>query len=405
MLLLAVRFSLHTTDLSAGFEFLQWGALSDLLVIEGEYFRVLSAAWMHANWMHLLSNLMLLSVTLAFMEGGLGRAQSGIILFVSALCASAMSLGFSSAITSVGASGAIYGLLGFAAHRWFFDPNTIPVRYRTMPGWLLGGLVALDLAIGAVYESIALSMHLGGFIAGVALSWLLLRYDVMDRRWLRAVLTGIVLISVTVAVASPVVRNMDPRYPNALARTFLSSPHARLDHVRVGAWWMATLPAANRDDLELAESQLLGAIGEDEAYGPLDTLATISYRLGRFDEAVESERKVLDQMPNGFYATQLARFERAAGAEDDSVRLVNRDERVCVAAPDDSRREIHAIQLQGEEIRSFLRVRGVENGTCFVRPALVHAGRKLITTLADPTDAEPMEVTAWRMERAVLSLP
>jgi rhomboid protease GluP len=404
LILMAIHVSFYANDVSDEFGFLQWGALSRVLVMEGEYFRVLSVALIHAHWMHLLSNLLLLAATLAFMEQRLGRVQAGIVLFISAACASAMFLAFSSSIAAVGASGAIYGLLGVGVHRWFADPDTISVRHRSMPGWLLGGLVAMDLIIGAVHESIALSMHLGGFVSGFAMSWILLRYKVLERRRLQAALTAFILVCVTAAVGSVVVRNMDPNYSQSLARTFLTSPRGGVEHVRVGAWWIATLQNADGKSLALAESRL--AEVTDEVGAPaLDTLATLSYRQGRFDRAVRLEREVLEQNPEAFYASQLARFERAAGAPGVSHRLVHREDRVCVAGSDDTRFEIHAIQLQVDEIRSFIRARGVTNGTCFKRPSAILAGREIITSLVEPIEVQELEVDAWRMDPQVLSLP
>jgi hypothetical protein len=263
----------------------------------------------------------------------------------------------------------------------------------------------MDLIIGAVHESIALSMHLGGFVSGFAMSWILLRYKLLERRRLQTALTAFMLVCVTAAVGSVVVRNMDPNYSQSLARTFLTSPHGSVDHVTVGAWWIATLPNADNSSLALADSRLAEIYDEVGGRGPLDTLATLSYRQGRFDRAVQLEGEVLDQNPEAFYASQLARFERAAAVSDVSVRLIHREDRVCVAASENTPFEIHAIQLQVDEIRSFIRVRGVTDGTCFKRPRAILSGREIITTLVEPSEVEAMEVDAWLMDPQVLSLP
>ena len=88
-----------------------------------------------------------------------------------------------------------------------------------------------------------------------------------------------------------------------------------------------------------------------------------------------------------------------------SVRLFHREGRVCVAASENTQFEVHAIQLQSDEIRSFIRARGVIDGTCFKRPAAILPGREIITTLVDPSEVEGLEVDAWLMDSQVLSLP
>ncbi|MEM9457227.1 MAG: rhomboid family intramembrane serine protease [Myxococcota bacterium] len=135
--------------------------------LTGEPWRLLSAALLHAGVIHIAVNGYVLLVLGGFMEKLLGAARYGVLLGAAALGGSLASALLSSAV-SVGASGAIWGVLGAAA-ALAWRPGTIipelvvaPLRRNALIN------LGLGLAISLVPQ-VDLWAHLGGGVAGAAL--------------------------------------------------------------------------------------------------------------------------------------------------------------------------------------------------------------------------------------------
>jgi membrane associated rhomboid family serine protease len=101
------------------------------------------------------------------LEPALGSFRMGLIYFVSLLCGSLGALLISPHSLTVGASGAIFGLMGAAA---------VEMRARQIPLMQsgVGGLIVLNLIISFTIPGISYGGHIGGLIGG-ALAGLVLR--------------------------------------------------------------------------------------------------------------------------------------------------------------------------------------------------------------------------------------
>jgi membrane associated rhomboid family serine protease len=147
----------------------------------------LSATLVHADWIHLGFNLLILVFCGRAVEGVLGPISLVILYVVGAYAAAAghflmepHSMG-----PMVGASGAGSAVLG--AYAMLFGRNKVAVRNQALALWLnalwlIAGWIALQLVVGYVsYRAsigIAIGAHIGGFLVGIALArpLLLLRY-------------------------------------------------------------------------------------------------------------------------------------------------------------------------------------------------------------------------------------
>lgn len=134
--------------------------------LAGEPWRLLSAALLHAGIIHIAVNGYVLLVLGGFMEKLLGAARYGVLLGGAALGGSLASALLSSSV-SVGASGAIWGVLGAAA-ALAWRPGTIipelvvaPLRRNALIN------LGLGLAISLVPQ-VDLWAHLGGGVVGAA---------------------------------------------------------------------------------------------------------------------------------------------------------------------------------------------------------------------------------------------
>lgn len=145
-----------------GSTLIKFGALYKPLLLKGEYFRLITTAFLHIGVVHLLVNSYSLFILGSQMESFLGRAKYLFVYIISALCGSLMSIVFSSNV-SAGASGAIFGLLGSLL---YFGYN-----YRVYLGNVLKSqiipLIILNLGIGLIIPDIDVAAHIGGLIGGV----------------------------------------------------------------------------------------------------------------------------------------------------------------------------------------------------------------------------------------------
>lgn len=144
---------------------LLFGANYPVLVRAGDYYRLITSAFLHIGLLHLICNNYALYVIGSQLESFLGKAKFLIIYLVSAICGSLMSMLFSDGI-SAGASGAIFGLLGSLL---YFGYN-----YRVYLGTVLKSqiipLIILNLVIGFVTPGIDNAAHIGGLLGGIGMT-------------------------------------------------------------------------------------------------------------------------------------------------------------------------------------------------------------------------------------------
>ena len=127
----------------------------------GEYYRLISGGFLHGDIFHLLFNCYAIYVIGGQLEGFMGRTKYTIIYFVSMIIGSLMSITFSD-YPSIGASGAIFGLMGsllyFGYHYRIYLGNTL--KSQIVP------LIVINLLYGAVVSGIDNFAHIGGLIGG-----------------------------------------------------------------------------------------------------------------------------------------------------------------------------------------------------------------------------------------------
>ncbi len=144
---------------------LRYGALYAPLVRAGEYYRLLTSAFIHIGLLHLLFNIYVLYVVGAQIENFYGKFKFIIIYLFSAITGALMSMIFTNSI-SAGASGAIFGLLGslvyFGYHYRIYLGNAM--RSQIIP------LIIFNLLLGFSLTGIDNAAHIGGLIGGVTIS-------------------------------------------------------------------------------------------------------------------------------------------------------------------------------------------------------------------------------------------
>ncbi|HEV2768721.1 MAG TPA: rhomboid family intramembrane serine protease [Solirubrobacteraceae bacterium] len=146
---------------------IELGALNGFAVAEGEWWRLVTGGFLHAGLLHILFNMYILYILGSLLEPGIGRLRFGLIYGVSLLGGSLGAILLSPDANTVGASGAVFGLMG-AAIIGMRAQGIDPMQSG------LGLTLLLNLGITFLIPGISIGGHLGGLAAGFLVGWLLL---------------------------------------------------------------------------------------------------------------------------------------------------------------------------------------------------------------------------------------
>ena len=128
----------------------------------GDYYRLISAAFMHANIAHLIFNMYALWIIGMQLESFIGKWRYLVVYLFSAISGSLLSVIVTPDAVSVGASGAIFGLLGALLYFGY--------HYRVYLGTVIKSqiipLIVINLLLGFMVPGIDNAAHIGGLIGG-----------------------------------------------------------------------------------------------------------------------------------------------------------------------------------------------------------------------------------------------
>jgi membrane associated rhomboid family serine protease len=130
------------------------------LVAEGEWYRLITAGFLHASIIHIGFNMFLLYLLGRLLEPALGTPRFLVLYFASLLAGSFGALVLEPNSLGIGASGAIFGLAG---------ATFVIARGRGMDALAgeIGFLIAFNLFFSFVSPRISIGAHIGGLIGGV----------------------------------------------------------------------------------------------------------------------------------------------------------------------------------------------------------------------------------------------
>lgn len=131
----------------------------ELGVAHGQWWRIVTGGFLHENIIHIGFNMYVLYLLGQMLEPALGRLRFGLIYAVSLLAGSLGALIVSPHAFTVGASGAVFGVMGAAA---------VEMRARQIPIMQsgVGGLILINLVISFTLPGISWGGHIGGLIGG-----------------------------------------------------------------------------------------------------------------------------------------------------------------------------------------------------------------------------------------------
>jgi membrane associated rhomboid family serine protease len=146
------------TDAARSEAFLR-GALYGPAVADGEWYRMITSGFLHVNLIHIGFNMLMLWWFGGPLEALLGRARFLVVYALSLVAGAAGALLLSPDVFTVGASGAVFGILGAG---FILERRGIAVF-----GGAALGVIVLNLALSLFLSNISLGGHLGGLAGGM----------------------------------------------------------------------------------------------------------------------------------------------------------------------------------------------------------------------------------------------
>lgn len=158
---------------------IRWGSNFGPYTADGEWWRLLSAAFLHGGIVHLLVNMFTLFDVGSLCERLYGSRRYLTLYLLSGLLGSAASMWWNPSVNSVGASGALFGVLGAAFVYMLDRRNGVPVSEMKAHATSMGVFIVYGVVNGMIAAGIDNAAHLGGLAAGVLLGFALSRHGTL----------------------------------------------------------------------------------------------------------------------------------------------------------------------------------------------------------------------------------
>ena len=172
IVLLAVNIIVFILSNTVMYRLYEKGAMvTEIVLRDGQYYRLFSAMFLHADVQHLFNNMLILALAGAIVEHYTGHMFFLFLYILAGIFGNMISMAYEIqnglSWISVGASGAIMGIVGFVA-AWLLKNRKSFARNRNVIFRLL--LLGSFVVYGCFFQEGAnTAAHLGGFITGFVL--------------------------------------------------------------------------------------------------------------------------------------------------------------------------------------------------------------------------------------------
>ncbi len=174
------------------------GAINGISLLQGEWWRILSNAFVHIGGLHLFMNMIALFSIGSLTESIWGHWRFLVIYFASAIGASCLAMAIEPFATAAGASGAIWGLIG-SLLVWLIG-NREHLPPQLLKGMLNRVSLLVVLGVGISFlPGVGWAAHLGGAIMGFLLGavFVYTKRKPKHGRWL-AILASVLLTTLAI---------------------------------------------------------------------------------------------------------------------------------------------------------------------------------------------------------------
>ena len=176
---------------------LNLGAKINSLILKGEFWRLITSMFLHSGIFHLLANCYSLYYLGTQIESLFGSKRFAVIYIFSGILGSVTSFAFTTS-PSVGASGAIFGLMGALLYIMYRKP----MLFKTSLGRGIITIVAINLALGFTKDGIDYYAHIGGLIGGFLITGTFFRQNENNSKtvWLSGIRSLIISVFLALAI-------------------------------------------------------------------------------------------------------------------------------------------------------------------------------------------------------------
>jgi len=162
--------------------YLAWGANYGPLTVNGEWWRLFTALFVHFNVLHVLVNMWALWGVGRLTERLYGRWVYAFVYLAAGGLASLTSIAWNPGITSIGASGAVFGVFGAFLAFLASNRRTVPTAIVRAHWKSTAVFVLFNLISGGLQNGIDNAAHVGGLIAGAIVGWIMARPLEIEQR-------------------------------------------------------------------------------------------------------------------------------------------------------------------------------------------------------------------------------
>lgn len=172
----AYLWELETGALSSNPALINHGALYGVAVLNGQWWRIITGAYLHAGILHIGLNMIALYQVGRLVEMLLGSTRTALLYFISMIGSGLAVVVFTPLEPTIGASGAIFGLFGALVAIGL----RLGERGRGLVGQVLP-IIVINLIFGFSVPNISNAGHIGGLLSGFLVG-LPVAYSVRLRR-------------------------------------------------------------------------------------------------------------------------------------------------------------------------------------------------------------------------------
>jgi membrane associated rhomboid family serine protease len=183
--LIAINFLVFLLTLVVGLTraFLAYGAVPALIVLDYQYYRLVTSMFLHGDFLHILFNMWGLFIFGRDIESSVGSGRFTLLYFLSGIVGGMAYVFYmltyaaeydprAAFVPAIGASGAVFGVMGSFAVLYPRRPVAfffyfLPIIAPAFVAITLMGLIQTLLALALPFSSIAYTAHVGGLAVGM----------------------------------------------------------------------------------------------------------------------------------------------------------------------------------------------------------------------------------------------
>lgn len=156
----------HYDAMLRSVQLVEWGSNVGRLTLHGQWWRLVTSLFLHGSILHLAFNMLALWQVGQLVERLFGSLRFTALYMIAGVCGSVASVMWNAHVNSVGASGAIFGIVGgLFAFMQRENSGVPPTVVQDLRGSLLPFLV-FNLAAGFLYPHTDNAAHIGGLAGG-----------------------------------------------------------------------------------------------------------------------------------------------------------------------------------------------------------------------------------------------